>query len=164
MCYILHMSNIHPSWAMSIFWFQCIIVSISIGPLLINSDNVGNIDVIGWSGSTPNIPGRGTFTQLPGCYCPKPTQHWPQSATITSCKCSADCPEIGSSCIVKIPQLVQVYKSVWQMLYCDVNCGIVVFWCELWYCGVNCGIVVLQCGDYYCPIQSNSRPTPPIYW
>ena len=141
------------------FRFQFIIVSISrSAPLVIASDNVDNIHVIG-SRLTPNIPRRGTFTQLPSCYCPKPTQlcefadcvvlwycdivqNLPNTVRLTWCKCSADCPEIGS-CIV-------------ALLHEFANCMSDVV---LWYCGtvMACGIEVLR----YCDVDIIIVPSNP---
>ena len=146
------------------FRFQFIIVSISrSAPLVIDSDNVDNIHVIG-SRLTPNIPRRGTFTQLPSCYCPKPTQlcefadcmvlwycdvvwycdivqNLPNTVRLTWCKCSADCPEIGSCIVARVCKLY-------------ARCGIVV-----WYCGIVMafGIEVLR----YCDVDIIIVPSNP---
>ena len=133
MCYILHMSNIHPSWA--IMGHVKLLISVHhrqyqhrppppLSTAIMSAISMSSVDQ-----AHPQYPQARDVYPITGLLLSKTNPTLAQSATITSCKCSADCPEIGSSCIVKIAQLVpivQVCKSVWQIRYCDMNCNIVV--------------------------------------
>ena len=150
MCCTLHMGNSHPCEAFDFSSSSSVSAS---APLLINSDNVDNIDVIGWSraggGSTPISPGAG---RLPN-YRAVIVQNQPNTGQAPECDCY-------------FMQMQRWLSRDWQMHCCiAARVVLIVEVCQMGYCGLIlwCGIVmwywgieVLQCGHYYCPIQSNS--------
>ena len=101
------------------------------------------ISMSSYQGSPPISPG-GTFTQLPSCYCPKPTQHCATNFMQMERWLSAEI----ASCIVHWYNLCNTLQKWTYTLYTI-------------YTVYYTAAVVLQIGHYYyCHIRSNSWSTP----